>query len=342
MTTQTSERSRTRWTCRALVAAVALAAAVGTTSADTPYEFPPETRRWKDAVPGKDYVANELLVAFEPELFSVSTDNPAALTLEQVTQLHGELKAVAATLAHGRGYQVLDTSPFALVALMRLPAATSPLTAMASLKNDPRVAFVEPNGISKAEETPTDPCWTAGGANGCPQQKTNFTVIGAQRGWDAPVLDYTLKIAVLDTGFHFEHPDKWGHLLTTEDYDFVSPTYSYTRCVFPLIMAPRDWDGGGYDTDALQGMDLSASSPFDPNCPLKPSAGGSHGTMVTGTIASAWNNGLGGVGTLGGVLLVDPGSPPEIVPIQVLDVTGQSNSCTASRTAVARSRVSRR
>jgi subtilisin family serine protease len=151
--------------------------------------------------------------------------------------------------------------------------------------------------------------------------------IGLERAWDVPLVDYTLKIAVLDSGFHFEHPDKWNYVSTTEDYDFVFPSYSYTRCVYPsIITVPRDWDGGGYDDDALQMMDLAPPDPFDWKCPLVPNPSGSHGTIVTGTIASAWNNGEGGVGALGGVLLVDPGSPAAIVPIQVLDVAGRANA----------------
>jgi hypothetical protein len=61
-----------------------------------------EAPSWEDAVPGRDYVVGELLVGFEPELFSVPTDDASALTFEQATQLHAELKAAARALAAWR------------------------------------------------------------------------------------------------------------------------------------------------------------------------------------------------------------------------------------------------
>lgn len=313
-----------RYLALCLLAAAVIAGASGSPRAHALASLDPAP--WDQATPGVDYVADELVVGFKADLFSVPVDDPASLSPDQVAQLHSELKARAASLAQAYGYQVRDTSPAIPVALLRLPAGTTPLAAMAALRDDSRVAFAEPNTISSVEQTtPADPCWSDATDPCFNNQKGHATDVGAQRGWDTIAVDFSVRIAVLDTGFHFDHPDKWYDVSTTEDRDFVTdygPGY-YTFCAGGLPTW-RNYDLTGYDADALQWMDLQPNQAG--TCLLQtPSAAGSHGTKVAGTIASAWENGEGGVGVVGRLHLGASGSVT-IIPIQVLDNAGGGTS----------------
>lgn len=317
-------QSRSVFVVLCLLAVMLLVGAQGIprATAATSDELPPGTLSWDDAEPGKDYVRDELVVGFKTSLFSVPADNPIALSPDQITQLHSELKTQAAALTQAYGYQVRDTSPAIPVALVRLPPTTTPLAAMAALQNDPRVAFAEPNQISTIDQTtPSDPCWSDDTDLCFDLQKAHFTDVGAQRGWDTLPLDYTVRIAVIDSGFHFEHPDKWYDVSQIEDRDFVSLGLSYVDpCTFNTF--PRDWDLAGYDNDAQQMMDLEIDS-F--SLCLEGSDSGSHGTKVTGVIASAWENDEGGAGTVGRIHQA-PSGIATIIPIQALDVAGSGTA----------------
>ena len=280
--------------------------------------FPVGALRVENATAGVDYVADEIVVGFKAGLFSVAVDNPANLSPEAVKTLHRELQRQAGRLAGEMGYELRDTSPAVPVALMRLPAGTTPLAAISRLRGDRRLAFVEVNALARVSTTiPSDPDYSL--------QKAHLTDVGAQRAWDMVELsDYSPRIAVIDTGFHFEHPDRWTRVSDTEDRDFVTPG-PIVLCPFGGLPSPRDWDGLGYDGDATEVMDLELALAFP--CPsLQSNPAGSHGTKVAGTIGAWWGNGQGGVGVLGRLHLTNNAARPTIIPIQVFNALGTSTS----------------
>lgn len=287
---------------------------------------------WSGAVPGLDYVEGEVLVGFKQDTFSIRTQTVTPLSVAQADALNVELKAVAATLAQSYGYQVVSTSPVISMARLRLPAGTSVLAAMQRLKNDPRVAYVEPNGLMYGDITEPVPAQNSGVSPELvetmatvptndplfSQQKWHYSLVGAQRGWDTQQGSSSVRVAVLDTGYRPDHPDR--PLVIRDEYDFVAfnPNGSVASGdYYPICNStsriPRAWDLNGYDNNATEWMEYDWGEVNGVRCATNPSPSGSHGTHVTGTIAAQWNNG-------GGVGLIDYVS---IIPIQVLDVLGR-------------------
>ena len=276
---------------------------------------------WRNAMPGIDYVENELLLVFEPHLFSVQFDDPNDLNEDQIGQLHREVQALAETIANENRLVVLDTSPILHSALLQLrdrPNRNQPARAGERLfrvlkrldRRDDRIRFLEPNGLQYISETnpPTDPVF--------PSQSWHYGVIGAMRGWDTIPTDFQVRVAVLDTGFRYDHPDASPGMLPTQDFDFIT-SRAFVDCTGSIL---------ANDMDIVAGPDDNATDSFQ----LTQNAGTgcfvgdtlSHGTHVAGTIASAWDNGQGGVGVIG---RIEQGlsSLFNLIPVRVMDVLGR-------------------
>ena len=138
------------------------------------------------------------------------------------------------------------------------------------------VAHVEIDRRAKTQAQPSDPMYDT---------QWNLTDpvggIAAPRAWDITTGDPNATIAVLDTGV-LPHPDLAGRVIG--GYDFVAD-------------ARFSNDGDGRDPDPSDPGDyVTAAESTTPGGPLQGCAAGNstwHGTMVTGTLGAAVNNGSG-------------------------------------------------
>jgi serine protease len=151
------------------------------------------------------------------------------------------------------------------------------LMAIKALRQDPLVKYAEPNYILKATAIPNDEAYTA---------QWHYPLINLPAAWDLTTGNPNVIVAVIDTGVLFNHPDLQGQFIP--GYDFISSTANSS-------------DGDG----------------IDPN-PADPGDGGGqpssfHGTHVSGTVAAASDNGIGGAGVAWNA---------KIMPLRVLGIGG--------------------
>ena len=139
------------------------------------------------------------------------------------------------------------------------PTEAASWTAVAALKNDPRVASVEPNIIRHTFVKPNDTYYAL---------QWHLPRIHAEEAWDV-TQGGNITVAVIDTGIRGKHPDLQGQLLP--GYDFVTNTATAG-------------DGDGRDADPTDMGTNDASST------------GFHGTHIAGIIAARPNNGVGVAG----------------------------------------------
>jgi serine protease len=189
---------------------------------------------------------------------------------------------------------------------------------VARLAADPEVEWVQPDRIKRVQAMPNDP--RAGVVNGDPngqftQQWYLFTPtstlvssIDAVRAWDYSRGSANVRVAVIDTGVLYRHPDLGmvvdssgkalgGKLLPGFDMvgsDTSTPTYTFYIAN----------DGDGADADATDPGDWintadqsnSIFAGVTGGCPIQPSSW--HGTKVAGVVGASTNDGIGiaGVG----------------------------------------------
>jgi serine protease len=271
--------------------------------------------RWRNAIPDVDFVSGQLVVGFRADTFGVRPDGSPPREAGELAALHAQLKAEAKRLAERRGYTVLDTSPVLRAALVSLPAGNSVVAEAERLHADvPSIAFAEPNGIQRAHLTePTDPDYFDQAWRSWPGQAAGMTWVGMQRAWDLVPIDFTVRVAVIDSGYRFDDPDAHVHVSQTEDFDFVSPGLLYCAGLRPIN---RDYDGLGLDPDATDDMQVDC----DPLTGVWSGAELSHGTAMAGAIAAGWSNGVGGTGMVGRVEDGPDLSSLTLIPIKALDV----------------------
>ncbi|MCP5003471.1 MAG: S8 family serine peptidase [Planctomycetes bacterium] len=267
---------------------------------------------WDQGIANIDYVADEIIIGFQHPANEINR----IFSIEEVVALNTKLEKVANAVASRYNLSVLGTTPVLYSALFRINSNESPVTLSQTIANaSAKVVYAEPNGIQRATVTePSDPNYTNG------DQTWYHNLIGSQRGWDT-IPTREVRIAVLDSGYRFDHPESRLGISTTEDMDFVSPGF------LPLcsgLLLPREGDlSNGVDDNASQPMDLNTwfPPPPAPRICLQsiPASNGGHGTKVMGTIAAAWNNGLGGVGVLGRAA----SNLFTLIPIRVLDIAGE-------------------
>jgi len=169
-------------------------------------------------------------------------------------------------------------------------------TAVSRFKNDPRVAYIEPNYIVHAEDVfPNDPrfaeMWALhniGQTGGTPDAD-----IDAPEAWSIETGD-TVLVGVIDTGVDWHHVELAANIFTN-----------------PGEIADNgiDDDGNGY-IDDIHGWDFvnNDNDPYDDH---------GHGTHVSGTIAASGNNGVGVVGVSWSA---------RILPLKFLDSGGSGST----------------
>ncbi len=180
--------------------------------------------------------------------------------------------------------------------------AGNPMDAIAMLKSNPSIDYIEPNYMYYRQATPNDPMFSQ--LWGMNQAANND--IDAPEAWDIYTGDPNYRIAVIDTGIDFNHPDLQGNI-------WVNPG--------EIANDGIDNDGNGY-IDDVSGWDFTGTGLGTKfvNGDNNPQDGDGHGTHVSGTIAGKGNNGIGVAGVVWGA---------KIVPLKFLDDTGGGSTANA-------------
>jgi len=166
--------------------------------------------------------------------------------------------------------------------LVRVPQSIGVREAIRRYRLDPTVQYAEPNYILHALATPNDPSFNQlwnlqntgqlGGVGGAD--------IHALQAWNITTGSANVVVAVIDTGFDYNHPDLAANV-------WSSPTPFSTNANGVSISCAA----GTHGYNAITGI----CDPMDDN---------DHGTHVSGIIGAVGNNGTGVVGVNWNVQLV--------------------------------------
>jgi subtilisin family serine protease len=167
------------------------------------------------------------------------------------------------------------------------------------LKNDPRVAYAEPNSIVQVLRAPNDPSYpqlwgmhNTGQTGGKPGAD-----ISAEAAWDLTTGTRAVLVGVIDTGIDYTHPDLAANIYTNPG---EIPGNNIDDDHNGFVDDVHGWDFANDDND-----------PYDDN---------GHGTHVSGTIGAIGNNGTGVAGVNWQVTLV---------PIKFLSYDGYGTTADA-------------
>jgi subtilisin family serine protease len=181
----------------------------------------------------------------------------------------------------------------------------------ASLARDPGVKAAEPDyAITPDQALPNDPrfgeMW--GLHNTGQSGGTADADIDAPEAWAAIPAGPEVRVAVLDDGVEYTHPDLAGNIWTNPG---------------EIPNNGIDDDGNGY-VDDVRGWDTADND----NNPAPSVASDSHGTHVAGTVAAVTNNGIGVAGV---------GKRIKVIPIRMY--AGQSTWMTSLANGIDYARI---
>ena len=177
------------------------------------------------------------------------------------------------------------------------------------LNEDPMVEYAEPNFIYRTHQTDDPRLGDLWGLNNTgsndPSRRPGVqgADIDAFKAWELERGSHGIKVAVIDTGIDYNHPDLKENIWTNE------AELNGEEGV--------DDDGNGY-VDDIHGWDFA----YGDNDPMD---GHSHGTHCAGTIGAVHNNGIGVAGVMADVSMVavkfltDRGSGTTINAIKAID-----------------------
>lgn len=171
-----------------------------------------------------------------------------------------------------------------------------PRASVLQLRADPNVLHVELNQILHTQIIPNDPLLT--NAWGLNNTTSTTNDIDAPQAWDLYTGDPNYRIAVIDTGVDFSHPDLQGNIWDNP----AEPVDGIDNDGNGFIDDNRGWNFFGNTRDAQ-----------DDN---------GHGTHVSGTIAAKGNNGIGVAGVVWAA---------KIVPLKFLNSAGSGTLADAIR-----------
>jgi subtilisin family serine protease len=190
---------------------------------------------------------------------------------------------------------------------VKLPEGISVQDAITEYMADPNVEYAEPNYIRCASVTPNDPFFTnheqwALFNTGQYADGTPGADIKAPFAWDITTGSGDVKVAVIDSGVDFNHPDLVNNI-------WMNPGETCTDGI--------DHDGDGFVNDC-RGWNFVDNN-NDPSDDI------GHGTHVSGIIGAVGNNALGMTGEMWHV---------KIMPLKIFDansvLTGNCASALAS------------
>ena len=178
-----------------------------------------------------------------------------------------------------------------------VPAGMTTNEFLSKLRARPDILSAEPDAPVYAADLPDDPYFR--------DQAQYLTQIGAPQAWDLETGSNSVVVAVLDSGLDLTHPDFAGRL-------WENPADAYSDGV--------DHDGNGCINDRYgcrfinftraraticgYGDSQPNGAVMDDDGPPHTNATGSHGTLVSGVIGAAGNNGIGVTGVAWNVKLM--------------------------------------
>jgi len=174
-------------------------------------------------------------------------------------------------------------------------AGGDPVAALAVVGADPAVLRAGLNYIVSTQVIPNDPLF--GSTWGMNNTASQLNDIDAPQAWDIYTGDPNYRVAVIDTGIDFNHPDLQGNI-------WVNPG--------EIANDGIDNDGNGY-IDDVSGWNFVTNT-------NNAQDGNGHGTHVSGTIAAKGNNGIGVAGVAWNA---------KIVPLKFLSDTGSGTTANA-------------
>lgn len=199
---------------------------------------------------------------------------------------HDASKAQRAEARKSIGAERKSRLPIDDAELLSIPAESSVLSAATKLAKHRSVKYAEQNGYVSAAQVPSDPqfesLWglnntgqTSAGAQALPDAD-----IDAPEAWETFIGSADVRVAVVDTGIDYQHPDLEANIWSNPG---ESGNGRETNDL--------DDDGNGV-VDDFRGADFVTSTepgndPMDVN---------GHGTHVAGTIGAVGDNDLGVVG----------------------------------------------
>jgi subtilisin family serine protease len=175
------------------------------------------TREVQSAIQPGEFVPGEVIVRFKPGL---ALNNQRTILGAEAATLDERLRL--------RGAAVVKLAPGQAVS-----------TAVAAFEQQPEVLYAQPNYVYHADQTPSDPIFNIlwGLQNtGQAVESMSGTAdadIDAPEAWDLTTGSDAVKVAVVDTGVEYDHPDLAGNIVEL-GRDFYSND-----------LDPRDENGHG-------------------------------------------------------------------------------------------------
>ncbi|HPN52011.1 MAG TPA: S8 family serine peptidase [Anaerolineaceae bacterium] len=146
----------------------------------------PEAKRIKNQAETGDFAPGRLLIRFKDDV-----------TASEAADALGD---------HQSGF--IETLYESQIQVIEVPEGEE-LALMEKYKTDPRVAYVEPDYIFKADMVPNDPSYGA---------QWGLGKINAPAAWDITTGDSSVIVAVLDSGVDLDHPDLADKIVNGIDY----------------------------------------------------------------------------------------------------------------------------
>jgi subtilisin family serine protease/subtilisin-like proprotein convertase family protein len=202
--------------------------------------------------------------------------NHVLLGLDQTAATPVQLDQVVKSTYSGSKIEPLGSYG---VFLVTLPSGVDAMDAISSLRNRPGVKYAEPDWIGEWLAIPNDPNFNRMWGMRNVGQIVNGVAgtfnadIDANLAWDTTTGSKNVKVAIVDSGMDYLHPDLAANVWTNTG---------------EIPGNGIDDDGNGY-IDDIHGYDF-ASGDADPMDFV------GHGTHVSGTVGAVGNNGVGTVG----------------------------------------------
>jgi subtilisin family serine protease len=203
-----------------------------------------------------------------------------------------------------RGVSTLRTFESIRVRHLKLPEGMTVEQALKMYRDDPDVAYAEPNYYRYATATPDDTFFSRlWGLHNTGQQikgtgGTPDADMDAPEAWDTQTGSSAVVVAVLDTGADWNHQDLSANIWNNDDE----------------AENGADSDGNGY-IDDIRGWDF-VKMPDGDNDPDDDNDPSYHGTHVSGTIGAVGDNGIGVTGVNWSV---------SIMPLKILGADGSGS-----------------
>ncbi|SNC75965.1 Subtilase family protein [Hymenobacter gelipurpurascens] len=254
--------TRTSWLAAGLVSAFALGSCESNFDSSASDSLAQTQSANAAGEPGKDYVANELLVKFKAGASETAKSNALA-------HISGKVSEKILTKAMQRAGEKEG------LLVVRTPLTA--LEAIGKMRGGLEVEYAEPNYLYTHSVVSADPYFTNGSLWGLDAK--NAYGSQASTAWAANHTGSAgVFVGIIDEGIQFEHPDLAGQIWTNP-YDKADGI---------------DNDGNGY-IDDIHGWDFDGND----NTIYDGGSRGSlddHGTHVSGTIGAKANNGQGVAG----------------------------------------------